>query len=34
MQALGRMLSDAHRVDASLCHTDPDLFASRRRMWR
>ena len=33
MEALGRMLSDAYRIDASLCHTDPE-YASRRRMWR
>nr|WP_297171048.1 hypothetical protein [uncultured Agathobaculum sp.] len=33
LAALGRMLSDAYRVDASLCHTDPS-YASRRRVWR
>ena len=32
-EALGRMLSDAYRIDASLCLTDPE-YASRRRMWR
>nr|WP_302650199.1 hypothetical protein [uncultured Agathobaculum sp.] len=33
LQTLGRMLSDAQRVDASLCNTDP-TYSIRRRMWR
>ena len=29
---LGRMLADAYRIDASLCHTDSE-YAQRRRTW-